>query len=146
MADFLDQKVREIRERLREIEPLIHEYNRLRGAMEALDSATPTVRTSSSGAPRSRASRRGRPRAGQPTRAEKLVALVDAEPGITVAQAAKTMSVAPNGLYPVVAKLSEQGRLRKEGSGLFPLGAESSPDGRGETEPQQREVPEAAGD
>ena len=148
MADFLDQKVREIRARLHDIEPLVREYNRLRDALNALmpgrRDSTPT-KANRSQSPRTGTRRQGRPRAGQPTRADRLVELVNAQPGITVAQAAKAMSVAPNGLYQVVAKLSQEGRVRKAGLGLFPI-AETSRDRQSETEPEEREVPEAAGD
>jgi transposase-like protein len=134
MTDFLDEKVQEIRQRLREIEPLVDEYNRLRAAMDALESmstsSAPARPPQATTSPRRRSSsspaRRGRRQAGEPTRAEKLVELVNGQPGITIAQAAKAMDVVPNGLYQVVAKLTEDGRLRKQGSGLFPTGTQSA--------------------
>jgi transposase-like protein len=153
MSDFLDEKVQEIRSRLREIEPLVDEYNRLRAAMDALEAmstsptpaSAPRATTSSRRGRSSTASRRGRRPAGEPTRADELVALVDGQPGITIAQAAKAMDVVPNGLYQVVAKLSEEGRIRKQGTGLFPTGGrgtagaptEASPDRQQSSEPAQ---------
>jgi len=130
VTDFLDDKVREMRDRLREIEPLVLEHQRLRTALDALDSSTKgttakgsSVRNAVAGATRSTASsRRGRRPAGEPTRADRLLELASQQPGITVAQAAQVMGVAPNGLYQVVAKLSQEGRLRKDGAGLFATG------------------------
>ena len=37
MADFLDEKRREIASRLKELEPLVQEHDRLRAALDALD-------------------------------------------------------------------------------------------------------------
>jgi transposase-like protein len=157
VTDFLDQKVQEIHDRLRELEPLLDEYERLRAAMDALeavgsrpapaDAAQPARparrRTSGGGA------RRGRPRAGEPTRADGLVELAKARPGITIAQAAKEMDVAPNGLYQVVAKLTKDGVLRKQGPGLFALGAQADTGAPAEApaeEPAQEQAAEPQSD
>jgi hypothetical protein len=37
MADFLDEKRREMQERLKELRPLVDEYHRLEAAVSALD-------------------------------------------------------------------------------------------------------------
>ncbi|HEU4702574.1 MAG TPA: hypothetical protein VFS37_08840, partial [Conexibacter sp.] len=70
MADFLDAKVREIEQRLRELRPLIEEFHRLEAASAALEAVsgagvagvrrrrTPSTNGAS-------ATRRGRPRGGR---------------------------------------------------------------------------------
>lgn len=39
MSDFLDQKRKEIEERVKELEPLVREYERLNEALKALEGA-----------------------------------------------------------------------------------------------------------
>ena len=67
MTDFLDEKRREINDRLAELKPLIDEYNRLEAAATALagvrGSAPATARASATAAPAAPAKRGpGRPR------------------------------------------------------------------------------------
>ena len=65
MNDFLDQKRREITDRLRELKPSVDEYNRLEAAASALAEVRPS--SSASATPRRRGP--GRPR-GSGTRAK----------------------------------------------------------------------------
>jgi transposase-like protein len=135
VTDFLDQKVQEIRARLRELEPLLDEYDRLRAALDALDAVGTGAEAGDAEQPRrggrggdggggAGGGRRGRRRTGEPTRADRLVELARERPGITIAEAAREMDVVPNGLYQVVAKLTREGELRKQGPGLFPVARE----------------------
>src|SRR5699024_8573327 len=91
MPDFLDEKRKEIQERLKELRPLVDEYHRLEAAEQALSgvntggsastaTAAPrrTRRTRSTGG-----ARRGRPR-GTGTRAQEALKLVTERPGITI--------------------------------------------------------------
>ena len=54
MADFLEEKKREIAARLKELKPMVEEYHRLEAAVQALDgvsstSTAPSSTTSSAG-------------------------------------------------------------------------------------------------
>jgi hypothetical protein len=123
MADFLDEKRREIRARLQELKPLVDEYHRLEAAVQALDGVkTPTsaapARRSRSTSTRSGAStgRRGRPR-GSGTRGKQALELVRANPGITIPELADKMGIKQNYLYRVLPGLQKDGMVRKEGKG-----------------------------
>jgi hypothetical protein len=91
MADFLDEKRKEIQARLKELKPMVEEYTRLEAAERALSgvesngtsgaaasTAAPARRRRSGG---SGTGRRGRPR-GSGTRAVQAFDLVKARPGI----------------------------------------------------------------
>jgi hypothetical protein len=123
MADFLDEKRREIRARLQELKPLVDEYHRLEAAVQALDGVkTPTsaapARRSRSTSTRSNAGsgRRGRPR-GSGTRGKQALELVRANPGISIPELADKMGIKQNYLYRVLPGLQKDGMVRKEGKG-----------------------------
>jgi hypothetical protein len=131
MADFLDEKRRELRERLKELRPLVDEYHRLEAAVQALEGvAAPTPATSPS--PRRRSSagasnggaggRRGRPR-GSGTRGKQALDLVRSNPGITIPEIAGRMGIQQNYLYRVLPALQKDGLVRKEGRGWHPMEA-----------------------
>ncbi len=61
------------------------------------------------GAPRRRRGRRGG------TRADQAVKLIEANPGISASEIAKTMKIKPNYLYRVLGDLEKEGRLKKSG-------------------------------
>jgi len=137
-ADFLDEKRSEIGARLKELRPLVDEYQRLEAAASALDgvtatggtSATPTGsprRTSvrATTAPRKRGAshgRRGRPK-GSGTRGAEALALVQANPGITIPEIAEKMGIKQNYLYRVLPGLAEDGLVVKDGRGWKPKDA-----------------------
>jgi CRP-like cAMP-binding protein len=128
MADFLDEKKREIAERLKELRPLVEEYHRLEAAQRALEGAaiesTPRPlprrpgpgRPSSSSGSSSSASGRGRPR-GTGTRAKQALEIVAANPGISIPDLAEQMGIKQNYLYRVLPGLEQEGLVRKEGRG-----------------------------
>jgi hypothetical protein len=134
MADFLDEKRREMQERLKELRPLVDEFNRLEAAVRALDgvdaparaSAAPTTprrRASGGGASgESRNGRRGRPR-GSGTRGKQALELVRSHPGITIPELAEQMGIQQNYLYRVLPGLQKDGMVRKEGRGWHPMDA-----------------------
>lgn len=124
MADFLDEKRKEIQTRLKELRPLVDEYHRLEAAEQALSgvegggataTATPTRRrrrratTSTNG-------RRGRPR-GSGTRAAQALQLVTERPGITIPELAEAMGIKQNYLYRVMPGLADEGKVVKSGRG-----------------------------
>jgi hypothetical protein len=123
MADFLDEKRKEIDARLRELRPLVDEYNRLEKAAAALSGVGGTARVAA--VPRRRASgggggpRRGRPR-GSGNRAKQALELVRTRPGITISEMASAMKIQPNYLYRVMPTLESDGQVVKRDKGWHP--------------------------
>ncbi len=128
MPDFLEEKRKEISQRLKELRPLVDEYARLEAAEQALSgvggngrrtaSAPPAAprRTRSARAKGSGTGRRGRPR-GSGTRAIQALELVTARPGITIPELAEAMGIKQNYLYRVMPGLAEEGKVTKSGRG-----------------------------
>src|SRR5690348_3040101 len=135
MSDFLDEKRKEIQARLKELKPLVDEYQRLEAAESALSgvaagsagsapaSAPAPARRASSGTRRRSRSggsggggRRGRPR-GSGTRAAQALDLVRERPGITIPEMAQAMGIQQNYLYRVLPGLAEEGKVTKSGRG-----------------------------
>jgi hypothetical protein len=122
MADFLDEKRKEIDSRLQELRPLVEEYQRLEKAASALAGVGGTQTQSR---PRTRgrrstsARRRGRPR-GSGSRAKQALELVRARPGITIAEMADAMGIKANYLYRVMPTLQAEGQVKKQDRGWHP--------------------------
>ena len=135
MADFLDEKRSEIRARLKELKPLVDEYQRLEAAAAALDgvpangggasAAAVTRRARAQSAPKRPKSngggtgRRGRPK-GTGTRGAEALALVRSKPGITIPEIAEKMGIKQNYLYRVLPGLADDGLVKKDGRGWHP--------------------------
>ena len=122
MADFLEEKRKEIDARLQELRPLVDEFNRLEQAAAALAGVggtprrtTTRTRRSSSGTRR----RRGRPR-GSGNRAKQALELVRARPGITITEMADAMGIKANYLYRVMPTLQKEGQVKKRDKGWHP--------------------------
>ena len=136
MADFLEDKKREIQARLKELRPLVDEYHRLEAAVQALDGVN--ANGSSTPAPARRARRgraatagstatkgtgkRGRPK-GSGTRAKQALELVRKSPGITIPELADKMKIKQNYLYRVLPGLAQDGLVEKQGKGWHPKAA-----------------------
>ncbi len=127
MADFLDEKRREIQSRLKELKPLVEEYHKLEAAEQALagvgNGSAPTRSSRAPSAPSKRRStsgsttgRRGRPK-GSGQRAQQALELVRSKPGITIPEMAEAMGIKQNYLYRVVPDLAKEGLLTKSGRG-----------------------------
>ena len=124
MADFLDEKRKEIQARLKELRPLVDEYHRLEAAERALSgvgggtatATAPARRRRSSSSASSNGRRRGRPR-GSGTRAAQALQLVTDNPGITIPELADRMGIKQNYLYRVMPGLAEEGKVTKSGRG-----------------------------
>ena len=128
MADFLEEKRKEISQRLKELRPLVDEYHRLEAAERALSgvgngaSASSTAAAAPRRTRRARAKapagtgRRGRPK-GSGTRANQALELVKARPGITIPELAESMGIKQNYLYRVMPGLADDGKVRKDGRG-----------------------------
>jgi hypothetical protein len=129
MADFLDEKRKEIDSRLRELRPLVDEYQRLEKAAAALagvggrpatSSTQPTRRRRRRAATRAATGgRRGRPR-GSGNRAKQALELVRSRPGITIAEMADAMGIKANYLYRVMPTLESEGQVKKRDKGWHP--------------------------
>jgi CRP-like cAMP-binding protein len=128
MADFLEDKKREINARLKELRPLVDEYTRLEAAAQALEGVTSNGTSTS--APRRRRTtrraggssgtgRRGRPR-GSGTRSKQALELVRTRPGISIPEIAEAMGIQQNYLYRVLPALQKDGLVRKDGRGWHP--------------------------
>ncbi len=133
-TDFLDEKRHEIAARLKELRPLVDEYQRLDAAAAALDGvpasvhAAPATRRAparATAAPRKRGAthgRRGRPK-GSGTRGAEALALVRTNPGITIPEIAEKMGIKQNYLYRVLPGLADDGLVVKDGRGWRPKDA-----------------------
>jgi hypothetical protein len=150
VTDFLDEKRREITDRLKELKPQVDEYNRLEAAASALAGVgVSTGGGTSTAAPRRRgpgrppgsvnrtstatsASKTGRKKVGRPpgrragrrkgsgTRAVEALAFVQGQPGITIPELAAKMGIKQNYLYRVLPGLEQEGKLTKQGRGWHP--------------------------
>ena len=127
MADFLDEKRKEIQERLRDLKPAVDEYQLLLAAEQALGglsngatkpaaTAAPAARRSARKPSASGGARRGRPKGGG-TRAVQALNLVKERPGITIPELAEAMEIQQNYLYRVMPGLAEEGKVTKSGRG-----------------------------
>ena len=133
MADFLDEKKREIDARLKELRPLVDEFHRLEAAAAALGGVPASggraatgpppkrrqQRRAAAAAPAAGTRRRGRPR-GSGTRSKQALELVRTRPGITIPEIAEAMGIQQNYLYRVLPSLQKDGLVRKEGRGWHP--------------------------
>jgi hypothetical protein len=126
VADFLDEKRKEIQDRLKELRPLVDEFHRLEAAERALSgmgNSKSTAATTTAAAPTRRrrrstgnGRRRGRPR-GTGTRAQQALQLVQERPGITIPEMAQAMGIQQNYLYRVLPGLAEEGKVARSGRG-----------------------------
>jgi hypothetical protein len=127
MPDFLEEKRKEISQRLKELRPLVDEYHRLEAAEQALSgvganegrrasTSTPATPRRARTARAKGTGRRGRPR-GSGTRANQALALVKSRPGITIPELAEAMGIKQNYLYRVMPGLADEGKVTKSGRG-----------------------------
>jgi hypothetical protein len=147
VTDFLDQKRQEISNRLKELKPLVDEFNRLEAAASALagvggssgaGAAAAAPRRRGPGRPRgsrsktaavaTKARKPGRPpakrragrRKGSGTRAAEALGFVKGQPGITIPELAAKMGIKQNYLYRVLPGLESEGKVKKQGRGWHP--------------------------
>jgi hypothetical protein len=121
MADTLDAIRKQVRDRMKELAPLVEEYHQLEEAVAALDGGgTPaparSARSRSASDGSAGTARRGR-RRGSGTRATEALALVEQQPGITIPELAQAMGIKQNYLYRVMPTLAEEGKIVKSGRG-----------------------------
>lgn len=117
---------RSILERLRELAPLVREYQELRAVAERLGLdpgpdaplLAPAQRTN--GGPPSEPRQRRLRRPGPERRQDQVLELIRRRPGITVADVARELGVDPTSLYRIVRRLEASGRIVKDGRRLHP--------------------------
>ena len=130
MADFLDEKKREIEARMKELRPswtssTVSRRPRPRSTAWRRSRSAPAPRRAARAArprrrpPASGPRRRGRPR-GSGTRSKQALELVRTRPGITIPEIAEAMGIQQNYLYRVLPALQKDGLVRKEGRGWHP--------------------------
>jgi hypothetical protein len=150
VTDFLDEKRKEIADRLKELKPAVDEYNRLEAAASALQgvggassaAGATAPRRRGPGRPRGSVSRKraavasapakarkkpGRPagrragrRKGSGTRAAEALSFVQGQPGITIPELAAKMGIKQNYLYRVLPGLEQESKVTKKGRGWHP--------------------------
>lgn len=142
MPGFVDSTVKDIDNRLKELQD---EVAKLEAARAALVGGSATTTRAAAAAPRARgrgraraartetpaprraaaaATRRpGRPRGrrGGNTRSNQALELVRSQPGITIPQIAESLKIEPNYLYRVMPKLVDEGLVTREGQGWNPV-------------------------
>jgi hypothetical protein len=148
VTDFLDEKRREINERLSELKPLVDEFHRLEAAAAALlgvggkaaapaaSASAPSTPRRGPGRPRRNAAaapsagsstatsaaprRRAGRRKGSGTRSAQALSFVQQQPGITIPELAARMGIKQNYLYRVLPSLEQEGKVVKQGRGWQP--------------------------
>jgi hypothetical protein len=116
MSDLVEETLQGIRARLRELAPMVAEYERLEAAYAALDGP----RTSSAGTRSGRStSVRRRPATRPPARARRgenkraVYAVIGERPGVTVAEIAAVTGIAKPMVYNTTRAGIERGELEK---------------------------------
>lgn len=121
-----------VRDRMKELEPLIAEYRQLEELAATFDrSQGPSGndhRPAAKRRPRRSASR-GNATAGRSgARAAQALELVQARPGITVAELAEAMSIGNTYLYRIMPALQADGKVTKVGRGYEVAGGVAAGD------------------
>lgn len=119
---FVDSTVKEIDQRLGELQQEVARLEAARAALLGRDRGSGRTGRSRRGGRAAATRRPGRPRGrrGGNTRANQALELVRKQPGITIPQIAEAMSIEPNYLYRVMPKLVADGQVRREGQGWHP--------------------------
>ena len=128
MADFLDEKRKEIQARLKELRPLVDEYHRLEAAERALSGVPgkPATAAARHDAPRGGPQQRARPaaaaaRAAPAPAPRRRCELVSERPGITIPELAEAMGIKQNYLYRVMPGSRRGGQGDEVGARLAPV-------------------------
>jgi Winged helix-turn-helix DNA-binding len=120
-AVSVTQDVRkQVEERIKELEPLVAEYERLQQVAELLGDDVPTKRARARSTPRRAITRGATSRRAQGMRSDDALKLIRANPGITVAATAEALGIGTTYLYRLLPRLEREGKIRKEGRGYVP--------------------------
>jgi hypothetical protein len=125
MSQVITTALKEMKARQKELQPLAAEFRQVESAIQALEQTRGRTQPTR-GSTRKGGARRGRPRKGEPTRSDQFLALVREQPGITIGEAAKHLSVQANYLYRVAAGLERNGAVVRDDGGFSPSRASSA--------------------
>jgi hypothetical protein len=138
---FVDTTVKDIDERLRELQDEVSRLEaartaltggrrrpgRPRGAAARTTGVTSRTSRASARTTRARTGRRttaqAQPRTarrGGNTRAVQVLDLVRKQPGVTIPELAKAVKIQPNYLYRVLPRLASEGQVKRNGQGWHP--------------------------
>jgi hypothetical protein len=122
VAEFVDNAVKDIDNRLRELKEEVDRLQAARAALLGGSARRGRGRPRGSTSTGRRTGRRpGRPRGRRgATRANQALDLVRNQPGITIPQIAESMKIEPNYLYRVMPRLVSEGKVRRDGQGWHP--------------------------
>jgi hypothetical protein len=107
VADFLDQKLSEIRARLKELKPLVGEYERLELAARALGELEPNSAATAPKPVRRRASGRRR------DTKQRFVAFIKERPGVSVAEVSKGIDIPNSYGHNLASRLTKDGLIER---------------------------------
>ena len=113
---------KQVEQRLKELQPLVDEYERLRQVAALLAESTDTGSTKRRGrsTPHRAMAASASSRRAKGQRSEDALNLIREQPGITVAAAAEALGIGTTYLYRLLPRLEREGRIRKEGRGYVP--------------------------
>ena len=130
VLDDLQGLEKRVKDRMRELRPMLAEYQELEGVARRLGLDVEDEPADQRRAPTRRASRTQRrvtpsrrPRARAGSRHDQLLSLIQQQPGITVREAGQQLGVDGTSLYRVVRRLEQEGAVKKEGTQLQPAQA-----------------------
>ena len=114
---FLASKIREIRDRLSELQPVYQEYLALQKVLEVIETSghTPAAKARRGrGKPSTRATARlARPKRKKGTLATEVLRLVGKDPGLTARQLADRLRTKPQAAYQVLRRLESTGQIAR---------------------------------
>jgi hypothetical protein len=110
MPDLLDSIVKELRERLQELRPLVAEYERLQAAERALGDGAPPAAARRSGGAR----RRGATATARAATRESILALIGERPGISKAELRHATGLSGAGIAQNLRRMIGRGEVVEE--------------------------------
>jgi len=106
--------------RLKELEPLVREHERLRSALAALESKEPSQGRGRQSGRAQRTRRKQAKRAGRGERRGQVLRVVGEEPGLRPSEAARRVGIQPSQLHALVKRLEEEGAIERRDGDLYP--------------------------
>src|SRR5215213_9628292 len=97
--DLLKRAIDEIRARIKELEPQVHEHERLQSALASLEGQEAPKRRGSTRGKVQRARRKQAKRAGRGERREQLLRALGEHPGMRPSEAARAIGIQPSQVH-----------------------------------------------
>jgi uncharacterized membrane protein len=111
---------KQVERRIKELEPLVAEYEQLQQVVELLAVEPPAKPARERSTPRRALPRGASSRRAQGQRSDDALKLIREQPGITVAATAEALGIGTTYLYRLLPRLEREGKIRKEGRGYVP--------------------------